>query len=75
MIKAEAYDRIKTRPRREMMNDWEFGVKRQFKVDSPHDARWHVRAPGLDGVDTHRPLSTMSDLSMLSDPGDLVLET
>ena len=55
------------------MNDWEFGVKRQFRVDSPKSGRWNVDIQGFPGVEIAGPGG--SDASLRSDPGTLVLKT
>ena len=74
-MSAQDYNNIKTRDRRDMMNDWEFGVKRQIKVESPNDEPWYVRLPGFRGTET-TSVSDLSDLSMRSDSeGALVLQT
>lgn len=58
------------------MNDWEFGVKRQIKVESPNDEPWYVRLPGFRGAHSMSLSDLGSDLSMRSDlEGALVLET
>jgi hypothetical protein len=54
-----------------MMNDWEFGLKRTFKMDVAEDQTWHVLIPGFRGMlpeepDQNRALSALSELSTFS---------
>ena len=77
MISTEEYDALSVRSKRKMMNDWEHGIKRTFKMDVANDERWHVDIPGFLGIhaqasDLSLPLSA---LSLRSDPGTLVLKT
>ena len=81
MITQEGYDKIRTRARREMMNDWEFGIKRQVRVDTPPDEVLYVRVPGFAGAEpwNNRPDSMLSEggvsgYSVQSEEGSLALE-
>ena len=58
MISAEDYEDLGTRSKRKMMNDWEYGIKRVFKVDAPENQRWYVDIPGYLGI--HVPDSVAS---------------
>jgi hypothetical protein len=54
-----------------MMNDWEFGLKRTFKMNVAEDQTWHVHIPGFRGMlpeelDQNRALSALSELSTFS---------
>ncbi|KAH8656043.1 hypothetical protein BGZ60DRAFT_567892 [Tricladium varicosporioides] len=46
MITAEVYAELTKEPQRRMMNEWEHGIKRAFKIDAPEDQKWHVYIPG-----------------------------
>ena len=88
MITTEDFDGLGTRAKRKMMNDWEHGIKRTFKMDVPENEVWHVDIPGylgrlsfaednrsdISGVYGSREAIT-SQLSVRSDPGTLVLKT
>jgi len=50
MISADDYEDLGSRAKRKMMNDWEHGMKRSFKIDEPEDVKWHVDIPGYLGV-------------------------
>jgi hypothetical protein len=50
MISADDYEDLGSRAKRKMMNDWELGMKRSFKIDEPEDEKWHVDIPGYLGV-------------------------
>jgi hypothetical protein len=68
MISEEEYNKLRTRrPRslRKMMNDWEFGLKRTFKMNVAEDQTWHVDIPGFPGIPCE-PVSQASALSGLS---------
>src|SRR6266536_4859108 len=90
MISAEDYEDLGTRSKRKMMNDWEYGIKRVFKVDAPENQRWYVDIPGylgihvtdsfasseVSGIQSPRPLSCLSSESLnRTDPGTLILKT
>lgn len=89
MITAEDFDELGTRAKRKMMNDWEHGIKRTFKMDVPENEDWHVDIPGylgrlssaedkqsdISGAYGCRDSAIMSQLSVRSDPGTLVLKT
>ncbi|KAI9741417.1 MAG: hypothetical protein M1818_004223 [Claussenomyces sp. TS43310] len=47
------------------MNDWEFGLKRRFKMNVAEDQTWHVDVPGFRGM-IAEPLGQASELSGLS---------
>ena len=54
-----------------MMNDWEFGLKRTFKMNVAEDQTWHVHIPGFRGMlpeelDQNRALPALSELSTFS---------
>lgn len=50
MISADDYEDLGSRAKRKMMNDWELGMKRSFKINEPEDEKWHVDIPGYLGV-------------------------
>ena len=57
MISAETYAELKKEPHRRMMNEWEHGIKRAFKVDAPEDQKWHVYIPGYTAPSPETPSS------------------
>jgi len=71
MMSEKDYLSIRTRARRRMMNDWEFGIKRGFRIDSKQNKTWNVDIQGFPGMEVRRPAgsylsgmsSTMSDMS------------
>ena len=50
MISAEDYEELGIRSKRKMMNDWEFGIKRGFRVDAAEHRKWFVDIPGYLGM-------------------------
>lgn len=50
MISADDYEDLGSRAKRKMMNDWETGMKKTFKIDEPEDEKWHVYIPGYLGI-------------------------
>lgn len=88
MISEDEYNKLCThRPRalRKMMNDWEFGLKRTFKMNVADDQTWHVDIPGFPGIPCEpvgqgsalsvlSRLSTFSSTLNLSEPGTLTLK-
>jgi hypothetical protein len=90
MISAEDYERLGTRSKRRMMNDWEYGIKRRFRIDEAEDRQWLVNIPDYLGIQVpeapdspsagfslSRSSSIASLISMTSivDAGTLVLKT
>lgn len=55
MISKDDYSDLGSRAKRKMMNDWELGIKRSFKIDEPEDEKWHVDIPGYLGVHVPEP--------------------
>ena len=50
MISAEDYEELGIRSKKKMMNDWEFGIKRGFRVDAAEHRKWFVDIPGYLGM-------------------------
>jgi hypothetical protein len=50
MISAEDYEKLGTRSKRKMMNDWEYGIKRGFRIDAAEHRKWFVDIPGYLGM-------------------------
>jgi hypothetical protein len=66
-----------------MMNDWEFGLKRTFRMNVAEDQTWHVDIPGFQGMlaeplgqaSTRSGRSGLSStLSLRTDPDTLTLK-
>jgi hypothetical protein len=55
MITHDDYQDLASRAKRKMMNDWELGIKRSFKIDEPEDEKWHVDIPGYLGIHVPEP--------------------
>ena len=62
------------------MNDWEYGLKRTFKMNVAEDQTWHVDIPGFPGMLVEHPVQSSalsglsSTLSFGSGPGTLTLK-
>lgn len=58
MITAEVYAELTKEPHRKMMNEWEHGIKRAFRIDAPEDDKWHIYIPGYTarspGPESHK---------------------
>lgn len=50
MISVDDYENLASRAKRKMMNDWEHGIKRSFRIDAAEDEKWHVDIPGYLGI-------------------------
>jgi len=63
MISAEDYDKLGSRSRRKMMNDWEYGIKRGFRVDAAEHRKWFVDIPGYLGMQVPDTADSASNVS------------
>ncbi|KAH6674763.1 hypothetical protein B0J14DRAFT_652947 [Halenospora varia] len=79
LISSKEFDKIGVLSRRRMLNDWENGLKRSFRMNAAGDNTWHVNIPGFAGMLAEDPIGTRESLlsstsSLFSDPGTLTLK-
>lgn len=49
MMGSGAYAKLTPRNKTKLMDDWEHGVKRNFKHNEAHGKVWHLDVPGYPG--------------------------
>jgi hypothetical protein len=52
MISADDFALLSSRSKRKMMSDWEYGIKRGFRIDAAEHRKWFVDIPGYRGTQT-----------------------
>jgi hypothetical protein len=72
LISAEEFKDLSSRAKRKMMNEWEVGLKRTFKIDADENEKWHVDIPGYLGMplesetgDSLPPIGFISNVSLV----------
>lgn len=67
MLSAEDFNALSTRSKRKVMNEWEYGIKRSYRIDAAEHRKWYIDIPGYYGQpsfeDTRRSVSPLMPLS------------
>jgi hypothetical protein len=64
MISAEDFALLSSRSKRKMMSDWEYGIKRGFRIDAAEHRKWFVDIPGYRGTQVLEPEASEEGLNL-----------